>query len=420
MSSQREWSADGYVTRRQLREAARAAEAVARPTTPSSGTARTGSSTSAQTGSTASSPVSAASAGEAAPSSGAAPLTRRQIRERERAEEARRKVQQALDRDTASDTSAASAEEAASAAEEPASATSVAGSAPELSEQTAARTATEPEQPRRAAKERTAARRWLPRVAVLGALAAVTTVVPLTGAALPTSSSDPSTGPPLGETSALQVFAAGGTQLSTDTSAALAADPLASLRSMVTTSRSTDRESATCADGAMEANGVLASEVESSPPEIVMPLAEGSFHYTSRYGLRTHPIFGSYSEHTGLDMAAAAGTPIHAAADGTVIHAGAGMDGRSSMLVIVEHEVDGAKFWTWYVHMYPNGVYVSEGQQVSAGEVIGAVGSYGNSTGPHLHFEVHLDQDLTTIDPESWLAENAVPLDSETLQCTEG
>jgi len=421
VSSQREWSADGYVTRRQLREAARAADVAARPTTPSAGTARTGSSAStplsatsagdlAPSAGSALSPLSATSAGEAAPSTGPAPLTRRQIRERERAQEARRTAEQATD---GADAPAGSAQEVASAAsaDEP---------APEPGEQAAARTATAPDRPRRAAKEKTTARRWLPRVAVLGALAAVTTVVPLTGAALPTSSSDPTTGSPLGETSALQVFAAGGTQLSSDTSAALAADPLASLRSMVSTSRSNDRETTTCAAGAVEANGVLASEVEVAPPDIIMPLAEGSFHYTSRYGLRTHPIFGSYSEHTGLDMAAAAGTPIHAAADGTVIHAGAGMDGRSSMLVIIEHEVDGAKFWTWYVHMYPNGVYVSEGQQVSAGEVIGAVGSYGNSTGPHLHFEVHLDQDLTTIDPESWLAENAAPLDSETLQCTEG
>src|SRR5699024_11684734 len=171
-------------------------------------------------------------------------------------------------------------------------------------------------------------------------------VARLAAASLHPPSRDPRPGPPLEETSALQVFAAGGTQLSTDTSAALAADPLASLRSMVTTSRSTDRESATCTDGAMEANGVLASEVESSPPDIVMPLAEGSFHYTSRYGLRPHPVFGSYREHTGLDMAAAAGTPIHPAADGTVTHAGAGMDGRSRTLLIGEHEVHGAKFWT--------------------------------------------------------------------------
>lgn len=267
--------------------------------------------------------------------------------------------------------------------------------------------------------QKSPARRWLPRVAVLGALAALTTVVPLTGAALPTSSSDPSTGTPLAETSALDVFAGGGTQLSPDASAALAADPLASVRSMVATSRS-DERTGTCASGAMEANGVLASEVEISTPEVMMPLSEGSYHYTSRYGVRSHPIFGSYGQHTGLDMAAAAGTPIHAVADGTVVHAGQGMDGRSSMLVILEHEVDGQPIWTWYVHMYPNGVYVSEGQQVSAGEVIGAVGSYGNSTGPHLHFEVHLDEAQTTIDPEAWLASTAEPLNSETLQCAEG
>lgn len=272
----------------------------------------------------------------------------------------------------------------------------------------------------RQAAQKSTARRWLPRVAVLGALAALTTVVPLTGAALPTTSSDPSTGTPLADSSALDVFSTGGTQLSTDASAALAADPLASVRSMVSSSRS-DERSSTCASGAMEANGVLASEVEVvTTPEVMMPLSEGAYHYTSRYGVRAHPIFGSYGQHTGLDLAAAAGTPIHAVAEGTVVHAGNGMDGRSSMLVIIEHEVDGQPIWTWYVHMYPNGVYVSEGQQVSAGEVIGAVGSYGNSTGPHLHFEVHLDEAQTTIDPESWLASNAAPLNSETLQCAEG
>ncbi|WP_277049898.1 peptidoglycan DD-metalloendopeptidase family protein [Ruania albidiflava] len=404
MSTQREWSADGYVTRRQLRAAARAAQTAATPTPPAGSASTTGT------------PVSATSAGEAAPSDAPAPLTRRQIRERERAEGARRRARSAAVERDAGAGSPGSAGAPPDALQHP----GATGDEPVLPEQVAARAADQPKQERRKPVQKAPARRWLPRLAVLGALAAVTTVVPLTGAALPGSSSDESTGAPLGATSALEVFSAGGTQLSSDTSAALAADPLASLRSMVATSRSNDRDTTTCGAGAMEANGVLASEVEMAPPEIVMPLAEGSFHYTSRYGLRSHPIFGGYGEHTGLDMAAAAGTPIHAAAEGTVVHAGAGMDGRSSMLVIIEHEVDGQHFWTWYVHMYPDGVYVSEGQQVNAGDVIGAVGSYGNSTGPHLHFEVHLDQDLTTVDPESWLAENAVPLDSETLRCTQG
>ncbi|UFU07635.1 peptidoglycan DD-metalloendopeptidase family protein [Ruania halotolerans] len=276
--------------------------------------------------------------------------------------------------------------------------------------------------PTRAVRSARSNHRWLPRLAVLGALGALTTVIPLTGAAQPTSSTDLATGHPVAESSAFDVLASGGSPVSTDASAALAADPLASLRSLASASRSTaDRAPTSCGSSPVEANGVLASEVEATAPDIVQPLAEGAYNLTSRYGYRVHPIFGSRSMHTGLDMSAAAGTPIHAVAEGTVTYAGTGKDGRSSMLVIVEHEVNGERFWTWYVHMYPNGVYVQAGQKVTAGEVIGAVGSYGNSTGPHLHLEVHVDEALTTVDPQTWLAEHAaVPLTSETLQCTQG
>ncbi|UFU02150.1 M23 family metallopeptidase [Ruania suaedae] len=263
--------------------------------------------------------------------------------------------------------------------------------------------------------------RWLPRLAVLGALGALTTVVPLSGAATQSTSTDLATGHPVAESSGYELLTTGGTPVYSAAPAALAADPLASLRSLVSASRSgAERVPSSCGSAPVQANGVLASEVEVVAPEIVQPMVEGTYQLTSRYGNRVHPIWGSYGQHTGLDMSAAAGTPIHAVADGTVTYAGVGRDGRSSMLVIIEHEVDGEKFWTWYVHMYPNGVYVQAGQEVSAGESIGAVGSYGNSTGPHLHLEVHVDEELTTVDPAVWLAENAVPLTAETLQCTQG
>ena len=368
MSSQREWSADDYPTRRQLRTAAARAEAEDSATDEETTGSHTSSSNSSSTSSSSSNSSTSADPGTTSTSSsssadpGTSYPSRRQLRAQERARGRR-----------------------------PASSRSSGAS----------------KHPRR----------WLPRVAVLGALGALTTVVPLTGVALPSSSVDTVADVPLAESSALEVFSAGGTQISTEASAALAADPLASLRSMVSTSRSSDRTTE-CGRGAMEANGMLASEVEYSPPEIVMPLAQGSYHYTSGYGNRS--LFGG-SFHAGLDMAAAAGTPIHSVAEGTVVHAGAGKDGRSSMLVIIEHEVDGEKFWTWYVHMYPGGVYVSEGQHVTAGEVIGAVGSYGNSTGPHLHFEVHTDEDLNTVDPKTWLeTSDAAPLTGDTLQCSDG
>ncbi|WP_285883512.1 M23 family metallopeptidase [Georgenia satyanarayanai] len=119
------------------------------------------------------------------------------------------------------------------------------------------------------------------------------------------------------------------------------------------------------------------------------PVAPGTYRVTSPYGYRTHPIFGSYSLHTGVDFAAPLGTPIHAVTDGTVVYTGAGRLGRSSELVIIEHTVRDTTFYSWYVHMYPDGVFVEPGQHVRAGEVIAEVGSNGNSTGPHLHFEIH-------------------------------
>lgn len=265
-------------------------------------------------------------------------------------------------------------------------------------------------------------RRWAGRIAVLAALGLATTVVPLTGVTLPEGQEEPAPVVRLAETSALDVLGASDPLFTVVDGNALSADPEASGRALVTASRSTvDREPLTCGASASEANGPLAAQTSTTPVDLVRPLAQGSYRITSQYGYRIHPIFGRYAEHTGLDFAAPAGTPIHSIADGEVTYVGEGRDGRSGMLIIVQHEIDGVPVWSWYVHMYPNGVYVDVGQQVHAGETIGAVGSYGNSTGPHLHLEIHLDEDLTTVDPASWLDQNgAEPLNAETIACAQG
>lgn len=115
---------------------------------------------------------------------------------------------------------------------------------------------------------------------------------------------------------------------------------------------------------------------------------------TSGFGRRRHPIFGGYRMHNGVDMDVAAGTPIAAAAAGTVIHSGG--KGGYGNAVMVEH---GGGFVTLYAHMSRIGGDL--GQEIAAGETIGWVGSTGDSTGPHLHFEVRIDG--TPVDPESYL-----------------
>lgn len=131
---------------------------------------------------------------------------------------------------------------------------------------------------------------------------------------------------------------------------------------------------------------------------VVQPMQEGTYRNTSVYG----PRWGSF--HTGTDYAAPLGTPIHAIADGDVIWAGDGRDGRSGKLIIIHHVIDGQDVYSWYGHMYTDGVYVAEGDHVTAGQLIAGVGSNGRSTGPHLHFEIHTGELGNAVDPLIFLA----------------
>lgn len=112
---------------------------------------------------------------------------------------------------------------------------------------------------------------------------------------------------------------------------------------------------------------------------------------TSRYGESSRL---RQSTHTGLDIAAKTGTAIKAVAGGTITCAS--YTGSYGNLVKIDH---GNGVETWYGHT--SKMYVKVGQKVSAGEVIAAVGSTGNSTGPHLHFEIRING--THVNPQKYL-----------------
>jgi murein DD-endopeptidase MepM/ murein hydrolase activator NlpD len=110
------------------------------------------------------------------------------------------------------------------------------------------------------------------------------------------------------------------------------------------------------------------------------------------------------TNHMGIDFAPGAGTPIGVIAAGTVIKVQAN-DGGFGNDVWVEHDVDGKQFVSVYGHMEDNSFKVVTGQHVEVGDILGLVGSTGNSTGPHLHLEVHVDG--VPVDPLAWLQTNA-------------
>ncbi|MCR5556749.1 MAG: peptidoglycan DD-metalloendopeptidase family protein [Butyrivibrio sp.] len=105
---------------------------------------------------------------------------------------------------------------------------------------------------------------------------------------------------------------------------------------------------------------------------------------SDNYGMRMHPTLGVEKMHNGIDLAAPGGSPILAAYEGTVV--AAAYEGTMGNYIMISH---GNGLYTIYMHC--SALYVSKGQDVSAGTKIAAVGSTGRSTGNHLHFGVRLN-----------------------------
>jgi murein DD-endopeptidase MepM/ murein hydrolase activator NlpD len=160
--------------------------------------------------------------------------------------------------------------------------------------------------------------------------------------------------------------------------------------------RSAARHAASLAKARKVADAAAAREAAARAPKFVLP-AQGRF--TSGFGAR----WGT--SHKGVDIANAIGTPIVSVADGTVIESGPASG--FGMWVRVQL-ADG----TINVYGHVNRSYVTEGQKVRAGEQIAEIGNRGESTGPHLHFEVWTPGG-TKINPLPWLASRGISLGAE-------
>lgn len=124
---------------------------------------------------------------------------------------------------------------------------------------------------------------------------------------------------------------------------------------------------------------------------------------TSPYGYRIHPIFGTRKLHAGIDFAGPVGAPIYSAGYGVVVESRPSQ-GYGWLITIYHGDLNGKRVYTRYAHSYPHQVKVRVGQEVLAGEHIAGVGNNGNSTGPHLHFEVRVGngQLPPAVNPEAY------------------
>jgi murein DD-endopeptidase MepM/ murein hydrolase activator NlpD len=120
----------------------------------------------------------------------------------------------------------------------------------------------------------------------------------------------------------------------------------------------------------------------------------GNVEFSSGFGVRSDPFLGRPAMHTGLDFRAATGDPVRATANGKVVTAG--WSGGYGRMVEIDH---GNGLSTRYGHL--SEINVRLGEAIKIGQVIGAVGSTGRSTGPHLHYETRIDGDA--VDPQKFL-----------------
>ncbi|QRP51211.1 M23 family metallopeptidase [Amycolatopsis sp. FDAARGOS 1241] len=155
--------------------------------------------------------------------------------------------------------------------------------------------------------------------------------------------------------------------------------------------RMADSQKVTEAREKAEADAARKAAEEAARPKTCLP-AHGTF--TSGFGAR----WGS--SHLGIDIANSIGTPIYAASDGTVIQAGP----ASGFGLWVRIQLDDG---TIQVYGHMNSFSVHEGQKVKCGEQIAEIGNRGESTGPHLHFEVW-QNGTKKIDPRPWLAARGI------------
>ena len=170
------------------------------------------------------------------------------------------------------------------------------------------------------------------------------------------------------------------------------------------------REQGLLPEAVLRANGITRAELQ-PPVELFFPGVQHSGHelslaigtafrlpargwISSRFGPRRDPFTGAWRQHRGVDIAAPSGTRVFATQGGRVAAVGSG--GQLGRYVILTH-FDG--YSSVYAHL--SRIYVARGERVGSGEAIGAVGSTGRSTGPHLHFE--LRRGNIHVDPSDWI-----------------
>ncbi|WP_207659218.1 peptidoglycan DD-metalloendopeptidase family protein [Anaerobacterium chartisolvens] len=156
-------------------------------------------------------------------------------------------------------------------------------------------------------------------------------------------------------------------------------------------------------NGILEKTNIISEDVLEEPKTEVMLRGTKERPRTAATGVFARPNRGSVSsrfgqrwrgKHTGIDIAAPRGTPNKAADGGVVTFAG--WEGNYGKLIIIDH---GNGFTTYYAHN--DTIKVKKGQRVAKGDVIGTVGSTGNATGPHLHFEVR--KNGNPVDPSKYI-----------------
>jgi len=122
---------------------------------------------------------------------------------------------------------------------------------------------------------------------------------------------------------------------------------------------------------------------------------------SSPFGYRIPPCAGCSSYHEGVDLTPGAGYKIEAIADGVVTDVG-NPSGGLGVYIVIQHKIEGKIVSSVYAHMALGSMNYQVGDKISRGDVVGAVGSTGQSTGPHLYFAIRLDG-TRAIEPMAWL-----------------